>query len=223
MSPIVKDSLDIQAASTIREWILNLELEPGQRLLVDNLADQMGISRTPVREALKALGQEGLVVYDNNTYRVKTHTLAETQDLFAIRRSLELLAVEQAAARVDGPTLKQIESLCEEYDHLIGSRELESLMACDLEFHRLVVKGAKNARLESLLTTLNQQCLWVSRFLFSRYPDRYASVQTLKEHKAVLSALKAHDPHRAKQEMSEHLHKSEERKLGSDNLVEHSE
>ncbi len=204
------------AESKIRSWILLLELPPKERLIVDDLAKQMGVSRTPVREALRVLAEEGLVVYDGKSYIVKCFSKREVQDLLAIRRSLELLAVRQAAERANSDIMVEMRALLDKYDPHAVSEDIELFISSDICFHELICEASGNTRLHRMLIRLNEQSWWLSRMYLSLQSSNYAKQTILASfgaHCQILQCLEERDPERAAVEMEKHLLAGEESKI----------
>jgi DNA-binding GntR family transcriptional regulator len=210
---IVRHSLSEQAAGVIKSHILSLDLPPGTRLVVDALAEQLGVSRTPVREALRALVAQGLVTYDGNTYVVTTYTRPDVEDLFAIRRALEALAVRQASQRMSSGTVGELRALCERGQGSIAVGDTEFLISMDLQFHTIISQASQNARLQGLLDGLREQCWLIRRWGFLRTLVEPVEQMTLEEHIAILERLSAGDGEGASRLMEEHLYKGEQRTL----------
>jgi len=210
---IVRQSLSEQAASAIKSRILSLDLPPGTRLVIDVLADELGVSRTPVREGLRELVAQGLVTYDGNSYVVTSYARQDVENLFAIRRALEVLAVSQAAQRMSDETLQELRALCDEGEQRIAAGDTEFLITMDMQFHYKVSQGSQNSRLQSLLDSLREQCWLIRRWGFLRTLVQFVEQITLEEHAAILDRLSARDPEGAARLMDEHLRKGEQRTL----------
>ena len=163
---IIRQSLSEQAADAIKSRILSLDFPPGMRLVVDSLAEELGVSRTPVREGLKALVSQGIVTYNGNSYAVTAYSRQDVENLFAIRRALEALAAFQAAQRMPAKALDDLRSLCEEGKQHIDAEDTELLITLDLRFHELIADGSGNERLVRLLDNLREQSWLIRRWGF---------------------------------------------------------
>ena len=210
---IVRQSLSQQAAEAIKSRILSLQLPPGTRLVVDVLADELGVSRTPVREGLRALVAEGLVAYDGNTYSVPTYSRQDVEDIFAIRRSLEMLAAAQAAERMSDQALRELHQLCEEGRQRIGEDDPEFFISLDLRFHEAIAAGSHNERLIGLLQGLREQSWLIRRWGFLPKLVEYVETVTVAEHLAIVDRLEARDLQGSARLMEEHLLRGEQRTL----------
>jgi DNA-binding GntR family transcriptional regulator len=213
MSSIRRINFSGQATDKIREWILTLELQPGERIILAEIGDRLGISRTPVREALRSLIEEGLVVSDGVMYHVRRHSLQDIKNLFAIRRTLEILATEEAAVNIQPTQIQQLKRVLSEYQAALDSEDYEYFISCDLRYHRIISEGSGNDQLVTLLGQYHQQCWWISRYLYSVAPV-YATTSTLADHRTVLDALSSHDAQKAREAIEKHLLESENRKIG---------
>lgn len=181
--------------------------------MLDDLSRTLNVSRTPIREALRTLTDEGLVSYDGKTYRVREHTVQEIEDLFAIRLSLELLAVKQATQRMTAESIRELLMLCDEWERTILQAEISYLISCDMRFHGLIARGTGNMRLEILLAQLNEQCWWISGSVFSRHPNAYDRTGTLQAHREIARLIGQRDVAGATEWMHRHILDGERRKL----------
>jgi DNA-binding GntR family transcriptional regulator len=197
-------SLKDQAYLAIKGAILTLELEPGQALVESELAEQLGISKTPVRTALHELEREGLVtrVLYKGTY-VAEVTLRDVQEIFQLRAVLEGLAARLAAPAFDEAelaeareTLRLMEAAVE-----LGDRDLAS--GYGKHFHDLILHKANNQRLQVIVHNLDDH-LQRYRLLSDQISGRLE--KSLGEHKRTLEALEQRDPDLAEQALKEHLH-----------------
>lgn len=210
---IVRRSLSEQAAEAIKERILSLDFPPGTRLVVDALAEDLGVSRTPVREGLKSLVSQGIVTYDGNSYVVTTYSRQDVEDLFAIRRALEALAAYQAAQRMSKKALRELRALCEEGRRHIDEEDTEFLISMDMRFHEMIAEGSGNPRLIRLLENLREQSWLIRRWGFLPKLVEYVEMVTVAEHLAIVDKLEARDSESASRLMEEHLRQGEQRTL----------
>ena len=210
---IVRQSLSDQAANAIKSRILSLDFPPGMRLVVDSLAEELGVSRTPVREGLKILVSQGIVAYDGNSYAVTTYSRRDVEDLFAIRRALEALAASQAAQRMPASLPRELRSLCEELRHLIEVEDTESLITMDQRFHEMIAGGSGNDRLIRLLNNLREQSWLIRRWGFLPKLVEFVETVTVAEHLAIIDRLEARDSEGSARLMEEHLLRGEQRTL----------
>ena len=210
---IGRQSLSQQAAEAIKARIFSLDLPPGSRLVIDDLASTLGVSRTPVREGLRELISEGLVTYDGNTYAVTTFTRPQIEDLFAIRRVLEALAASQAAQRMSPGAVEELRALVQQGANRIAAGDTEFLISSDMRFHGDIAAGANNPRLRQLLGSLREQSWMIRRWGFLKRLAEPVETATVEEHLAILERLAGHDGAGAAALMEEHLRKGERRTL----------
>lgn len=123
----------------LREAIVEGRLKPGQRLMEVQLAEQLGVSRTPVREAIRKLELEGLVVMlPRKGAYVANMSLKDLKDVLEIRASLEGLAASLAAERISDEDIKKLEFIIEEFNDSINESNVEALLKKDVEFHECI-------------------------------------------------------------------------------------
>jgi len=210
---IVRQNLSEQAAAAIRQRIFSLDLPPGTRLVIDDLADALGVSRTPVREGLRQLVAEGLVTYDGNSYVVTSYSRRDIVDLFAIRQALEVLAAAQAAERMPMEAIASLRAALEQGRSHIAAGDAEFMIALDRHFHTAIAEGTQNSRLKPLLDSLQEQSWLIRRWGFLPKLVEFVETITVEEHLAIVDRLAARDAEGAARLMEEHLRKGQQRTL----------
>lgn len=201
--------LSEQVNDLLLEWIAHGRLKPGQRLKETELAEELGVSRTPVREALKGLAaagfviavpRKGVVVSD-----VETDRLEETLEL---RYLFEMYAAEGSVERISQDELREMRFLIEECDAIVDSRdrlEYNQYVRRDCDLHRLIIKTGHNALLSELYERL-AVFLRIARVrLFESRPDM---AKGHEEHKAILEAYERRDKGRLLRLLDSHLRRS---------------
>ncbi len=192
----------------LREAILDGRLKPGQRLMEIQLAEQMGVSRTPVRESIRKLELEGLVVMiPRKGAYVSNMSLKDVIEVLEIRASLEGLAAYLAAERITDEDLVKLEKIADDFSQSKDDYDLETLLRKDVEFHECIFKATNNKKLHQLITSLWEQ---VYRFRFMYISDYESTVNIDKEHRLILDALKSRDSELAKKYAKEHIEKAEQ-------------
>lgn len=140
------------AAEQIREAIVDGRLHPGERLKEEQLARELGISRTPVREALVMLQAEGLVdAMPNRGSTVRTYSLDALDEMYELRALLEGHAARRAAERMTPEHLETLRSSCTRFTRLVTGRDVRALVAENSVFHQTILAVAGSERLASML------------------------------------------------------------------------
>ena len=192
----------------LRDAIRRGILEPGERLMEVQLADELGISRTPVREAIRKLEQEGYVIMmpRRGTY-VSSVSVKDVKEIFEIRSALETLAAELATLRIEPDELIKLRTLLTEIEgHIEREDSMDKIVATDVEFHGLLYQVSRNERLVSIISNLMEQ-LARFRTLSMSYPGRLK--ETLAEHKAMVEAIAAGDVEAARDAAERHMEQAE--------------
>jgi DNA-binding GntR family transcriptional regulator len=192
---------------SLREAIFNGTLQPGERLMEIQLADELGVSRTPVREALRNLELEGFIVMiPRKGAYVADLTLKDIEDVFEIRIALEGLAAELCAERMTEEEIERMERLLAEKAEAINIGSMDKLIEVDTDFHETLYKASRNERLSNIISNLREQ---IQRYRTTSlaYPGRMKS--SLLEHRAIVEALHARDANLAKQLAEEHIENAE--------------
>lgn len=193
---------------SLRNAIKNGKLKPGERLMEVQLAEELGISRTPVREAIRKLEQEGYVIMlpRRGTY-VSSVSVHDVQEIFEIRTALEKLSTGLAARRIENEELEQLQKLLTKIEGYIAKHDIDNIVKTDIEFHDLLYKVSRNERLSGIISNLKEQ---LSRFrtLSMSYPGRLE--ETLEEHREMVEAIASGDVEAAREAAERHMVRAEE-------------
>ncbi len=198
-----RKSLAEQAADTLREFILLGKPAPGVAVPERELADALKISRTPLKEALRILENEGLIVYGpTRRPRVADPSLEELAQNLAVLGALEALAGELACKHATDAEIAEAADLEERMRLADDNTEPLKFFRWDMDFHKTVVRAARNAPLLESHRTYNAR-LWRARFISSK--TRMARDRTLGQHEDILAALQARDGKACAKQMRRHL------------------
>ena len=193
----------VAATELIREAILDGRLEPGQRLKEEELARQLGISRTPVREALLMLQVEGQVdATPNRGAVVRVHTPDDLDDLYDLRALLEGHAARRAGAKITRPEVLLLQESCERFDALGPGEDLRELVQENLFFHSTILDVAGSARLAGMVRRVIQLPLVYKSYIWYSPDQKRISSHY---HRQIVKALDAGDGERAELVMKEHV------------------
>lgn len=187
----------------IRKMILERKISPKEPLSESKLASILGISRTPVREALKKLKSEGIIIAsDKKGYFLNVPTANEIKDLYEVRAILEVAAVKLAIQRLDPDEIEEFEKRLLAFKVQLDSGEegRGDLVKLGKELHFFIIERAGNRKLEELVKALYDQ-IEMSR-VFSYYKQRKVSVD---EHIQIATALKERDLEKSQASLEEHL------------------
>lgn len=194
------------AFNAIREAILTNQLKPGTALSEGDLSKQLGISRTPTREALKRLEENGLVQFIPRKGAFVTDvTIEMIVEIYQLREALECYAVEFTPQYGDMDELDRLEKDVEKTDEYIQQNNRAKLHEMDESLHMFIARAAHNETLYKLDKRFMQQGGRM-RFFKPTALERYAEIKD--EHQNIITAIKAGDIARAKQELVNHLRKS---------------
>lgn len=193
----------VGVADIIRREIFAGTLQPEQPLLERDIASELGVSRTPVREALFALQGEGLVeLVPRRNARVRKITDIEIRQIYALRKVLEAHSAASAAEFANPQDILHIETALVRQKNLPRDCSATEQTAADLAFHASIASAARS----QILLTVMTQVLSLTATLRSRVKyDAQQSRRALAEHRAVLAAIKARSPEAAREAMSKHI------------------
>ena len=216
MSVIDRRSVSEQVATSIRDRILSLSLMPGSRLIVEELAGLLGVSNTPVREGLRELVTQELVRYDGGSYWVISFSEKDIQDLYAIRRALEGLAVSRATPIISREALQELRSNLEAgLSYTSDDQEEDRLIAMDFEFHESIAKNSGSKILADLLESTRMQTMLLRRWLFVANKPESWELASIREHLTIVERMEQGDAAGAARAMVDHLERAGKRNLES--------
>lgn len=185
-----RGSLRDMAYEALKKRIIEVDLKPGQRLVERDLADELKVSRIPLREALRLLAAEGLVVLvPHRGALVSPFTPADVRDLFDVRESVEVLAARLAARRADRQGLEALAQCLESARSATESGAKAEIAAENARFHAAILTLSDNALLETMMRPLNARMQWLFRLTSDRDPH-----QQCAEHTELYEAIAAADP-----------------------------
>lgn len=180
--------------------ILSGKIKPGMNLREEHIAEDFAVSRTPVREALRKLSEEGFVEYvPHRGARLVTPTPDLAREIFQIREALEAVAAREASTRISEPRLKHLRNHFETIRPRIAAGDLKDVG--DL-LHDEIFAACGNTRLQQLVQVFRGQIRWLQS-ISSQMPDRLHSA--FREHESVLSALESHNPDWAESAIRAHI------------------
>ena len=191
------------ATELIRAAIIDGRLEPGRRLKEEELARELGISRTPVREALLVLQTEGLLESaPNRGATVRTYEAADLDDLYQLRALLEGFAARRAAARISAADLDRLRESCERFVALRAEDDVTDLVRENLSFHNVILEAAGSERLVQMVRKVIELPLVYRSYVWYSPEQKLISEHY---HRQLTAALTAHDAERAELVMKEHV------------------
>ena len=201
-----KVSLTDKAYGQIKEWIIGFDLKPGTHLSIQDLAEALGISRTPVREALSRLEQEYLVVRSPmKGFAVKSVKLEEIEDLFEVRTAIELLAAKQAAKRITPEKCRQVADSIEKTAIWISKGEISRCLKLEQNFHMKILEASGNIALEEIGRGILER-IWAIQHLNIITSD--ALTLAHEHHKEIFKALEQKNPRQAVAAMRKHMQRT---------------
>lgn len=200
---ISRRSLHGELVDLLHDMVLDGELRPGEKVNEQALCARFGVSRTPLREALKVLASAGLVILSpNRGATVATITREEIDQLFPIMGALEALAGELACARITDAEIARIQKMHDQMVRHYQKREAAPYLKLNQSIHEAIFDAADNAELTQLYHTLVVRTHAV-RFTAKKSPARWE--QAVEDHELMMAALSKRDGKRLGQVLKEHL------------------
>lgn len=210
MEQVKRHSLSQQATEIIKEKIVSAHFKYGEQLRVEVLAENLQISRTPVRDALKALVEQGLVINNGIHYEVYTPTIADLENLFSIRSCLESFAVKHAIEKMSEKKEQELQDLFDKGQRLLNLNKKEEFLEYDKLLHDWIIQTADNSKLENIIKLIHDQCWLIRNNFFEAYHPCSESV-AMKEHLIIIQFMLNKNFDAAGKAMEEHLLNSVDR------------
>lgn len=195
-----------QVYDEIKRGILKGQYMPGDVLTERKLSDEMGISRTPIREAMQMLAHDGWLVME--TYKgavVREFDLEYVLEVLKIRKSLEILAVEDAVLNVTDQDLEELKEIARCQRDMLNHYDEYDYIEMDRKFHQKIYELSHNRTLQSLLNNFNDI---ISFFGIRALKQKERKITTMEEHQKILDAIKSRDAGAAVRAMEEHMSKT---------------
>jgi DNA-binding GntR family transcriptional regulator len=185
----------------IQHWIVDGTLQPGEKLNDGELADALGVSRTPIREALQTLELQGFVeMHRGRDTRVTRITKDDIQKIYPPLASLQSLAAEQAAGLVTTEFLEHLRHINREFASSLERKSSYKAMEFDDEFHNAIIEFTDNPYISSFISTLQ---LHVRRLKYVFFQDAMLSHKSVSEHEQIINAFEQRDSNKAAEIMRE--------------------
>jgi len=199
--------LRAQVLKALRDAILNYDLKPGQKLVERELMENLGVSRTTIREALRELTSEGLVtVFPHRGSFVSKPSLEDASDLYEVRAILESVVVSRFVDRATNAEIKQLGETVTELERISkDSDDIREILRAKDEFYAVLVQGARSPALKQILEGI-QARVQILRATSLSKPGR--PKETIKELRAIVAAIKKRDAETAAKLCSDHVRKA---------------
>lgn len=202
-------SLTDGIADIIRERILNGKYAIGEKIIEAPLANELSVSRTPIRQAFKKLTSEGLIEnIPNRGSFAKGFTKRDVQDIYEVRKALEVLAIEWAVKRISRQEIARLEEIVELMEFHTIKANFEKLLEANIDFHETVYKASESRFMAQILRSYQEYVQQARRTTV--YEEEYLE-GILKEHKEILEAIRKRDVAEAIKLTNIHLDNSQKR------------
>lgn len=193
---------------SLRKAIVEGSLKPGQRLMEVQLAEQLGVSRTPVREAIRKLELEGFVIMlPRKGAYVADMSVKDIIDVLEVRSALEGLAANLAAERMDNKEKERLKEAAKSLNESMEHGDLDEILRKDVEFHQCIFEAAGNKKLTQVINSLWEQ---VYRFRAGYMSDHSAMKGIREEHAHLINAITSGDGEKASKCAKEHIERAEQ-------------
>lgn len=192
---------------TLRQAILTGELKPGERLMEIHLANRLGVSRTPIREAIRMLELEGLVtMIPRKGAEVSRISKQDISDVLEVRASLDALAVRLCCERITEEEMQKLEEATKAFSEAVALGDLTAVAQADVDYHDIIVNASKNKRLFQMVFNLAERAY---RYRLEYIKDKSSHENLIKEHQEILDYIKKKDAANAEKAIIKHVQNQE--------------
>ncbi len=207
LKPLRKSLLSENVVGSIRAAILDGKFELGQRLVETELAEQLGVSRGPIREALRLLAAEGLVVINvhRGTFVVEP-TVADVEEIYSLREALEVLAVQRVVRLASDDELAELVEIIRRFQAATREERIERLVDENMKFHSRLFSLARHSRLSQVWSALESQLHLCNLMELERIQEDLS--MSFEDHSEILDAIQSRDAERACRLISKHSQKA---------------
>ena len=193
--------------NTLRKAILTGELKPGERLMEIHLANKLGVSRTPIREAIRKLELEGLVIMiPRRGAEVAQITEKSLKDVLEVRRALDALCAELACDRISDEGMEKLKQACDKFEYATSTEDAATIAAADVALHDIIVQATGNERLIQLINNLSEQ---MYRYRFEYIKDESRHDNLVNEHRMIYESIVKRDKAKAAEAARLHIDNQE--------------
>jgi DNA-binding GntR family transcriptional regulator len=190
--------------NTLREAIIVGELKPGERLMEVQLSEKMGVSRTPVREAIRKLELEGLVnMIPRKGAHVADLSVKDIIDVLEVRATLDGLATALASEKITEDELKELSNVQKQFINYVEKDNIQGAIRKDVEFHEIIYRCSRNDKLLQISNNLREQ---VQRFRVIYMKDYGSMRDIISEHAEIFEAIEGRDPKCARKVAQNHIY-----------------
>lgn len=192
---------------TLRDAIITGKMGPGERLMEIQLAEEMGVSRTPVREAIRKLELEGFVVMvPRKGAYVAGVSIKDIADVFEVRAALEGLAASLAAERITEEELDRLERSIVSINEVSDGKNINKAVESDIDFHDMLYQASRNQKLITIITNLKEQ---LQRYRATSLAEEGRTKDAVDEHKQIVEALSERNGELAAELARQHIENAE--------------
>lgn len=193
--------------NTLRKAILTGELKSGERLMEVHLANRLGVSRTPIREAIRKLELEGLVIMiPRRGAEVAQITEKSLKDVLEVRRALDALSVELACDRISEAEIMELKEACKVFEQATKGKDAAVIAKADVSLHDIIVRATGNQRLQQLVNNLSEQ---MYRYRFVYIKDESQHEKLIAEHQMIFESINKRDKKQAAEAARLHIDNQE--------------
>lgn len=204
--------------NTLRQAILRGELKPGERLMEIQLANKLGVSRTPIREAIRKLELDGLVLMiPRRGAEVAEITEKNLRDVLEVRTALEELAVRSACDKMTEEDFVELKRAATDFEVALKADDVTMIAELDVKFHDIIYNATSNQRLIQLLNNLREQ---MYRYRVEHLKSENARPRILSEHEGLIRSLESKDKEKAAEIICVHMSNQVEEVIRALNLGE---
>lgn len=201
------EPLHVQVFSLLKSKIITGEYEPGEIIVEAKLSEDLGVSRSPIREAIRLLEREGFIVKENNYKMVRKFSLKHIEDVYQCRRALDSLAAFLAAKNISKHNIKRMKESQELARKYKTEKKYSDIVKRNVHFHNIIIESANNKTLAEQYKSLSGLVLFYRNIYYKRaeYSSHMREQEFLDEHYGIIEAIENGDAELAEKRMKDHI------------------
>ncbi|MCD6472897.1 GntR family transcriptional regulator [Candidatus Aerophobetes bacterium] len=204
-------NLHIIIYEKIKSQIINFTLKPGQKLQDRQLGLEFGVSRTPIREALNRLVQEGFVrQISGRGYFVKEISIKDIEEIYEVREALEVLAAQQAVRNINNHQIKRLSEILKSHEKLIQKGEVKSRLLKDADFHKTIALSSENRYLYEIINNIFDK---IAVFKGIGVLSLQRAKTAYQQHKEIFNSLKERDAQALEKKLRKHISNAKQKAI----------
>ncbi|RFU70501.1 GntR family transcriptional regulator [Peribacillus saganii] len=194
--------LHVQVYGVLRSKIIDGDYTPGESIVEAALSEELGVSRSPIREAIRLLEQDGLIMQEGSQKIIRKFTIKDIKEVYQCRTGLEILAANLATNNITSPLIDRLQELLQLSEKATYENDHKNVVKYNILFHNAIVHASDNLTLINIYQNLSGLFMYYRNSIFHNY---HRDEKFLDEHKRIIQSIASGDPISAENSMKDHM------------------